>query len=73
VWPDHWDAVTVFLDCSEAWRRLAVFGLGILWEGLDYAAVDVVLRRRGFEDDEVFRLVRILEREALAVLNERAT
>ena len=71
MWAENWDAVTVFLDCETAWRRLAATGVGLIWEGLDYSHVDVVLRRRGFEGDEVFAAVRILEREALSVLNER--
>lgn len=71
VWPENWDAVTVFLDCSTQWEAVERWGVGMLRTGLRYADVDVVLKRRGFEGDEVFALVRIMEQEALPILNER--
>lgn len=61
----------MFLDCSTQWDAVERWGVGMLRTGLRYAGVDIVLKRRGFEGDEVFRLVRIMEQEALPILNER--
>lgn len=71
VWGENWPAVTVFLDCATQWASVEMGGAGILRTGLRYGDVDVVLRRRGFDGDEVFELVRVMEQEALPILNER--
>ncbi len=44
---------------------------GLVWLGLDYAAVDIVLRRSGTENaDEVFGDLMLMEEAALAALWE---
>jgi hypothetical protein len=40
--------------------------------GLDYAGVDVVLRRRGVRARETFIDLQVMEAAALPLLNERA-
>lgn len=66
VWPENWDSVIAFLACATQWR-IAVSFSGIIWSGLDYSAVDVVLRRRN-ATDRVFDDVCVMERAALPVL-----
>lgn len=62
----NWDSVTAFLACQTQWR-LALGMAGAVWLGLDYAAVDVVLRHRAAEA-HVFDDLRVMEAEALKVL-----
>jgi hypothetical protein len=38
VWPEHWHAWRVFLAMGTQWRRT-----GDRWDGLDYAALPIVL------------------------------
>ena len=63
VWvlPENWDAATLFSACGTQWRTAGVAGVAT---GLDYAGVDVVMRRRGFAD-EVFEQLEAMERTAL--------
>lgn len=42
VWPENWHAVCAFLDMSSQWRMLPMLN-GVLWQGLDYSALPVVL------------------------------
>lgn len=66
-------AVEAFLACETQWRVAAGMG-GLTWLGLDYGAVDVVLRRTGLEDpDRVFRDLQVMESAALSVFWEAKT
>ena len=68
VWPENWDSIMAWVACETQWRALT--GLcGLFWLGLDYPAVDVVLRRRE-APAIVFNDLQHMERAALAVLNE---
>ena len=64
IWPENWPSLCAFLACETQWR-IGPAG----WMGLDYPAVDVVLRRLKF-DDAVFADLQDMEREALAVFME---
>lgn len=68
VWDINWDSLSAFLACETQWR-VAVGFAGMVWLGLDYAAVDVVLRRRQF-GDSVFEDLRVMEMEALRTFDE---
>ena len=68
VWPENWDIVIAFLACETQWRAASTYARVILL-GLDYVAVDVVLRRRAAAD-HVFDGMRIMERAALAVFKD---
>ncbi len=68
VYPINWDALRAFLACETQWRCTATMA-GIFWLGLDYLAVDVVLRRLGFPDS-VFADLQLMEAEALLILSE---
>lgn len=68
--------VDTFVAMATQWRCLAFAysfaaeGIGkVLRTGLDYAALDVVCRRRGL-DDRQFDEIRLMEAEALAVFAE---
>lgn len=61
------DALDAWLACDTQWRVAATMA-GMIWLGLDYAGVDVVLRRSKFADpDAVFRDLQVMEGEALRV------
>lgn len=70
VWPEHEKAVSVFAALLTQWRVGP--GGGVI--GLDYAAIPPVLSmmavpRRVWPD--VFEMVRVMEGEAVNVINER--
>jgi hypothetical protein len=69
VLPENWDAVMLFLKCCTQWRHAGLAGIRT---GLDYSAVDVVMRHTDIKDpqDAFWRLQQI-ESEALAALAEK--
>ncbi len=70
VMPDTWPAVTAFLACTTCWRWLGT-PAGPIRLGLDYPAVDIVLRRRRLSDpDGVFGDIQIMEQAALQIFRE---
>ncbi len=69
VWRPNWETLLLWLDLSTQWRAVAGLG-GLVWLGLDYLAVDMMLRRRGLSE-RVFDELREMERVALPILNER--
>ncbi len=66
VWASNWSALTAFLAVETQWRIITSGAGAAIWLGLDYAAVDVALKRRGFDDD-AFIAVQEMERAALDV------
>ncbi|MDN5786398.1 DUF1799 domain-containing protein [Pseudorhodobacter sp.] len=66
------DCFRVWLGCETQWR--VAVGMGSMsWLGLDYGAVDVVLRRVGLETgraNEVFGDLMVMEAQALGVFGE---
>ncbi|MDQ1185414.1 DUF1799 domain-containing protein [Agrobacterium larrymoorei] len=66
VFAPNWESVTAFLACDTQWRVVAS-AAKILWLGLDYVAVDIVLRRFEFSN-AVFADIQFMEFEALSVL-----
>lgn len=70
VWKENWQSVMIFLACETQWR--CVSGLaGLIWIGMDYSALDIVMRRRGAAD-HIFDDVQLMEQEALKVFGEVA-
>lgn len=70
VWAINWRTVLAFLACANCWR--AVAGLtGLIRLGLDYSGVDVMLRRRGFDDVD-FGDLQLMEEAALEAFGEVA-
>lgn len=71
LWPEHLEAFEVFHACKRQWR-LAVGFEGIWFQGLDFAAVDVAMRRLGVEPEterEVFLQLQVMEDEGAKLLN----
>lgn len=71
IWEENVISLNAFIALETQWRRLAIVGLGggaIVRTGLDYAAVDVLMRRRGI-DDAVFDDVMVMEQAALHTWN----
>jgi hypothetical protein len=66
VEPDNWPAVVLWMACQTQWRSA---GAGRY--GLDYTAVDVVMRRRGMADEDgtAFAGLQVME---IAALGEMA-
>lgn len=74
LWPEHWTAWDVYLGCRTQWRK-SVGMARMFWEGLDYQAVDLVMRRYRVpkkQHDEVFAQLQVLELETLAIRNSGA-
>lgn len=76
--PINWKSVCAFLACETQWRavpmtvgNMAAIATSVVWLGLDYAAVDVVLRHTAEGlDAEVFADLRVMERAALDAFAE---
>ena len=68
VLPSNWKSVCAFLACETQWRVVTSMA-GLIWLGLDYQGVDVVLRRSS-ADEAVFADIQIMESEALVVFGE---
>ena len=61
------DSMLGFLAVETQWRVAATMG-GMIWLGLDYNAVDVVMRRQALPD-AIFADIATMEASALSVLN----
>lgn len=63
--------IEMFIAVDTQWRT-HVAGARLVWLGLDYAAVDIALRRLGIDPTPAeFRDLQIMEREAMVALTER--
>ena len=73
LWPEHADAWNVYLGCATQWRCAMGVG-GVLWLGLDYQGVDMVMRRYRISRkrlDQVFAEVQVMEEEERSIRNSR--
>lgn len=71
VWEEHHPALEVFLLCRTQWRVLVGMG-GVSYQGLDYPAVESVMRMQGIDDaGEILSQLQHLEAGALEALNAR--
>jgi hypothetical protein len=76
LWPEHWMVWEVYLGCRTQWRKSVVtVGMGrqmLIWDGLDYGAVEVVMNRYEVPQEqrsEVFAQLQVLEQETLVIRN----
>lgn len=70
VLEENWEALEVFSMCDTQWRRAGMEAQPV---GLDYTAVEAVLRMQGVADTrDCFDRVRLIERGALAQLGDDA-
>lgn len=68
VWPDNWDAVNVFRNMGTQWRFTMNGPIG-----LDYNALPLVYRMLAIPRKDwpgTFQNLRVLESEAIKVMNE---
>lgn len=64
------EAIEAWLAVESQWRCISAAPGSILWLGLDYGAVEVVLRRRKWADpDQLFGDLQVMEGAALEVMN----
>ncbi len=64
------DAIEAWLALESQWRCISPGPGAIIWLGLDYGAVDVVLRRRKWADpDALFADLQEMEGAALEAMN----
>ncbi len=68
VWRENEDALIAWLAVETQWRIVSTMA-GLIWLGLDYSAVDVVLRRLK-SPDRVFADLQNMELAALEAFNE---
>lgn len=76
VWPENWHAVLAFLEMGSQWRVIPTM-TSLLWQGLEYAAIPLVLAalkprvpaecRRPLH--ELMPQLRTLERRAVELKN----
>lgn len=67
VYPENWAAVMLFVSLSSQWR---IGGMGEVF-GLDYAALEVVMRIQRLKDRRaLWADVQVMESAALAVFAE---
>ena len=64
----------VFLAAQTQWKKeIPAMAGQILWHGLDYPAVEVILRLKGIKGKaatEVFESIQVMEAAALPILNK---
>ena len=74
IWDINATSLQVFLDLATQWRTASIGGpMGAIRPillGLDYAAADVLLRRRQIEDTGVFDDLMVMESAALGAFAE---
>lgn len=69
ILPPNHGSVRAWLECQTQWRRTGLM-TGILYDGLDYPSVRLVLDDLGAPPG-VFADLRVMERAALPILNDR--
>lgn len=73
LWPENHEAWEVYRACATQWRLVVGWG-GVMYQGLDYGSVDMVMNRHRIRRKHwrrVLAQVRIAEDEALKHLNEK--
>lgn len=73
VWPENMEAVELFCVLANQWRAIAGFA-AVRFLGLDYAAVEAVMRMRNVRQKDRARLfsdIRVMEAAALGELNRK--
>lgn len=73
VWQENWQTTTLFLALRRQWRVCMGMG-GMLWLGLDYGGVEVMMRIKGIKKKARAGLLdelQIMEDAALELLNKQ--
>lgn len=70
VWPENVEAVRVWLSIASQWRTAPLGEVGLLWLGLDYAAVRAGLALSRIKvTPDLWDQIRLVEAGAKAALN----
>ncbi len=70
MWRQNWDIVIAFLSVSSQWRVVPLASGATYWQGLDYPAVEIGLKRAGLDLSPVqWRGLQSMEAEARNALN----
>ncbi len=67
-------AWNVYLGCGTQWVKARGLMGGVVWEGLNYPGVEVVMRRYGVppeQEGEVFAQLQVLEQETVKLRNQQ--
>lgn len=70
VWPENWDAWCLFDDVSGQWDRAGMNGVCV---GLKYEVLFRRMAHLGYEGErleQMFQDIRLMEREALRIMND---
>lgn len=71
---ENHDVVLLFLRCATQWRKIVPpMGGKVIYQGLDYPGIDIVIRRSGYRGaraDAVFADLQTMERAALDELSQ---
>lgn len=71
---ENWDVLSVFLSSASQWRKeYAGMDGRLVYHGLDYSSVHVVMQMLGYTGDkarEIFFDLQFLEATALPLLNK---
>jgi len=73
VWEENWETLLVFLEGQTQWRKeYAGMGGQLVWHGLRYGEIEVLIRLMGLEEkaQSIFEGIRLMERTALPILNK---
>lgn len=71
LWEEHATAFGVFRACRTQWRIVAGMG-GAHYQGLDYTAMESVMRMQGIEPSaELLEQIQHIEAGAVGVMNDR--
>ena len=73
LFPENIPIWRLWTDLGSQWRIGVGMG-GLVWFGLDYSVMDFTMRMHRIPPDEqpdVFDLIRLMEREAAPLLNDR--
>ncbi|WP_286202974.1 DUF1799 domain-containing protein [Rhizobium lusitanum] len=68
MFQSNWQSLAAFMACGTQWNVVGTFA-SLVWIGLNYVAVDIVLRRHGYPDS-VFADLQVMEKEAIATFVE---
>jgi hypothetical protein len=70
TWPQNMAIVDAFIAVASQWRTIVLPNGRVVWQGLDYASVDIGLNRAGIAlRPDQWADVQIMERAAASALN----
>jgi len=72
VYSENWQILELFISLTTQWRMHLGIG-GVVFQGLDYIAVESVMRMLKIKAKaEVFNGLQVMEKAAMEILNDRS-